>query len=168
MIPRIPIKYLKFSAAGLVALMLSEGFSLTAIMPTLGDVWTYGFGLTWREDGTPVQKGDTITPPKAVQRSHAHIARDETGLKRCVTADLTQNEYDTLVDFSYQYGMPKTCASKIVSHFNAGRYTEACQSYLLYKYSGGYDCSTLIDGKPNKRCWGVWTRNVERTKRCLG
>lgn len=164
---RIPIKYLSLSAAAFVGLLVAEGFVGEAMVPTKNDRPTVGFGSTFRDDGTPVQNGDKITPVPAVKRSHAHIQKDESGIKRCVTADLTQYEYDVMVDFAYQYGVPKLCNSSIASHANAGRYVESCQAYLLYKYSGGYDCTTLINGQPNKRCWGVWTRNVERAQRCL-
>lgn len=166
-IPRIPVIRLSLSAAGFVAILLAELYTGGAIIPTINDVWTYGFGSTVKEDGTPVKQGDKTTPPKAVRLSYQHIAKDEGRLKQCLKGDLHQHEYDILVDFSYQYGVAKTCNSSMVRHINAGRYPEACQSYLLYKYSGGYDCTTLINGQPNKRCWGVWTRNVERTQRCL-
>ena len=49
----------------------------------------------------------------------------------------------------------------------AVRYVDACNAYTRYKFSGGYDCSTTINGQPNKRCWGVWKRSLERRDRCL-
>ncbi len=164
---RIAIAALSFSAAGFVALVAEEQFTSSAVVPTKNDRPTVGFGSTFREDGTPVQMGDTITAPKAVARSYAHIARDEAGLKRCIKAPLSQVEYDILVKFAYQYGAPTTCTSAMVRHVNAGNYTQSCEAYTLYKMSGGYDCSTLVDGKPNKRCWGVWQRNLERRAQCL-
>ncbi len=167
-IPRIPIKYLALSAAALVGLFVSEGYTDRAIVPTQNDRFTVGFGSTFREDGSPVRQGDTITPVRAAQRSLQHIQKDEAGLKQCITAKLTQHEYDTLVDFAYQYGVTATCKSSMVRLANAGQYRESCEAYLRYKFSGGYDCSTLINGQPNKRCWGVWARNLQRRARCLG
>lgn len=164
---RLAVAALSFSAAGLVALVTEEHWSGTAVIPTKNDRPTVGFGSTFREDGSPVQLGDTIDPPKAVARSYGHIAKDEAGLKRCVTGELSQVEYDILVKFTYQYGVAATCNSAMVRHINAGRYAQACKSYPLYKMSGGYDCSTLVNGQPNKRCWGVWQRNLERQAQCL-
>jgi len=164
MIKRTHVAALMLSAAGLVAIVADEGFTERATIPTKNDRPTNGFGGTFNEDGTPVRLGDTIKPVPALKRSVAHIAKDEAGLKRCVTGELTQIEYDVLVDFTYQYGTSATCKSAIVKYVNAGRYVEACNAYLLYKYSGGYDCS--IPG--NKVCSGVWKRNVERRNRCLG
>lgn len=164
---RNTIKALSVSAVALVAIITSEGYTDKAVIPTKNDRPTVGFGSTFREDGTPVRMGDTITPGQAVKRTLGHIAKDEQGLKQCVTGPVSQVEYDTLIDFAYQYGVRATCASSMVRNVNAGQYEAACEAYLLYKRSGGYDCSTLVNGQPNKRCWGVWVRNLERRNKCL-
>lgn len=163
---RVVIAALSFSAAGFAGIAIQEGFTDKAVVPTKNDRPTVGLGSTFRDDGTPVQMGDTITPVAAIVRSIAHIQKDEAGLKRCVTAPLSQVEYDLLVDHAYQYGVATTCRSSMVLYANAGRYREACDAYLLYKRSGGYDCSTLVNGKPNRRCWGVWARSLERSEKC--
>lgn len=165
---RIPVAALALSAMGFAGIAVNEHYTDTAIIPTENDRPTVGLGSTFRDDGSPVQMGDTITPVQAIVRSMQHIQRDEAGLKRCVTAPMSQAEYDILVDFAYQYGVPTACRSSIVLYTNAGRYTDACHAYLKYKFSGGYDCSTLIGGKPNRRCWGVWKRSMERAERCTG
>lgn len=161
---RIAVAGLSLSAAGFVAMVQHEGWAPSAMVPTKNDRPTVGFGSTFRDDGTPVQMGDRIDPVSAVKRSAAHIAKDETQLKRCVTGLLTQGEYDTLVDFAYQYGTATTCRSSMVRHINAGNYAQSCQAYTLYKFSGGFDCS--IPG--NRVCAGVWTRNLERRDKCMG
>lgn len=164
--PRLPIAALVLSAAGFAGIAINEHYTDRAVVPTKNDRPTVGLGSTFRDDGTPVQMGDTITPVKAIVRSVNHIAKDEAGLKRCVIAPMHQVEYDVLVDFAYQYGAPAACRSSMVRYTNAGRYSDACDAYALYKFSGGYDCSTLVNGQPNKRCWGVWTRSLERRARC--
>jgi len=159
---RNAIAALSLSAAALVGLLAHEGYSDRAIIPVAGDRPTVGFGSTLRDDGSPVRMGDKITPPKAVARSYAHIARDEAGIKACVTAPLTQGEYDTMVDFAYQYGVPTLCTSSIVREANAGNYRAACDAYLFYKRVAGRDCSIRANG-----CYGVWTRSQDRRRRCL-
>lgn len=161
--PRLAISAMSLSAAGLVGLLLHEGYTDRAVIPVKGDRPTVGFGSTFRDDGTPVQMGDTITPPQAVKRSYAHIAKDESRLKQCVTAPLYQHEYDALVDHAYQYGAAKTCASRIVRLTNQQRYAEACDAYLDWKYAAGRDCSIR-----SNNCYGVWLRSVERQKNCKG
>ena len=164
---RNAIAALSLSAVGLIAIIAEEGYTERAVVPTKNDRPTNGFGGTFNEDGSPVKLGDTIKPVPAIKRSVAHIAKDEAGLKRCVTGELHQAEYDVLVDFAYQYGVAATCASSMVRHVNAGNYPAACNAYTLYKRSGGYDCSTLVNGQPNRRCWGVWQRNLARRDKCL-
>jgi GH24 family phage-related lysozyme (muramidase) len=169
---RSAVAALVLSAAGMVSIFQDEMFVGTAMVPTKNDRPTVGFGSTFREDGSPVQLGDTIGPVQAIKRSMAHINKDETRLKQCVTGEMNQVEYDILVDFSYQYGTYRTCSSSMVRHTNSGNYVAACNAYPAFKFSGGYDCSTLIKDKygklqPNRRCWGVWTRNLERRDKCL-
>ena len=66
---RTSLGVLGASAALLVALVTHEGYSDKAIVPVPGDRPTVGFGSTFRDDGSPVQMGDSITPVKALQRS---------------------------------------------------------------------------------------------------
>jgi lysozyme len=164
MIDRRAIATIAISASALVGIALHEGYSDRAIIPVENDRPTVGFGSTFREDGSAVQPGDTITPPKAIARTLAHIQKDETRIKQCVTAPLTQTEYDVMVDFAYQYGTRALCNSTIVREANAGNYEAACRGYLLYKRAGGYDCST----PGNRRCPGVWTRSQARYMKCMG
>jgi len=161
---RVAVATLTLSAAGYLCIQEDEGNTAVAVIPVVGDVYTVGPGLTKRPDGSPVQKGDTITPAEGRARMVAHVQKDERGLKRCVTAPLTQTEYDIMVDFSYQYGVSTLCKSSMVREANALRYKESCAGYLKYKFVAGYDCST----PGNKRCYGVWTRSQKRYNKCMG
>jgi lysozyme len=161
---RIAVAFLSFSAAAFIGLATKEGYTDKAVIPTKNDRPTVGFGSTFDEQGRPVKMGDTITPVQAVQRSLAHIQKDETALKKCVTAPLHQVEYNTMVDFSYQYGSDTLCKSSVVRLANAGDYAGSCRAYLQYRYSGGFDCS--IPG--NKVCAGVWGRSQDRYNTCMG
>ena len=151
------------SAALLVALAVNEGYTPTAVIPVKGDVPTVGFGSTVKEDGAPVRMGDTTTPVQALQRTLAHIQKDESGIKRCVTAPLTQTEYDVMVDFTYQYGVPTLCSSSMVKLANRGDYAGSCQAYAEYRFVKKRDCSIRSNG-----CYGVWTRQQARIAKCMG
>ena len=163
MIKRTTIAALSVSAAALVGLALNEGYTDKPVIPVQGDVPTIGFGSTVREDGSSVTMNDTITPPKALARTLTHIQKDESGIRSCVTAELYQAEYDTMVDFAYQYGVNALCKSSIVREANAGNYVASCEAYLKYKYVAGFDCST----PDNRRCPGVWKRSKERYLHCM-
>lgn len=164
--PRIVIAALSLSAAGLVGLAVHEGWAPEAMIPTTGDKPTLGFGMTERPDGSPVRMGDRTDPIDALKRTLAYTQAADKKIKQCVTAPLHQAEYDLMADFGYQYGVAALCKSSIVSRANAGDYAGSCDAYLMYRFAAGYDCSTTIDGKPNKRCWGVWTRQLERHNKC--
>jgi lysozyme len=160
---RIWIGGLSLSAAAMVALWNQEGWTEHAVIPVKGDVPTVGPGLTSRPDGSPVRMGDTIKPLDGARRSLAHLQKDEAGIKRCVTAALHQAEYDLMVDFAYQYGVPTLCRSSIVREANAGNYEKSCEAYLLYRFVAGRDCSL-----PGSGCRGVWLRAQGRRNKCLG
>lgn len=175
---RIVVTALSLSSAAFVGLTTDEGYTGAAVIPTKGDVPTLGFGSTTHADGRPVRMGDTTTPPKALARTLAYIQVDEAALKRCVKAPLNQPEYDTLVNFSYQYGIGATCSSRIVALINAGDYPGSCEAYTDYRfmtsgkpipgweqYKPGrwrFDCST----PGNRQCMGVWTRSASRRDAC--
>jgi lysozyme len=167
---RVAVAVLALTAAAFVERMVSEGWTEAAIIPTRGDVPTVGPGLTKRPDGSPVQMGDRVTPLEGIQRSFAHAVRDEAQLKRCITAPLSQGEYEALADHAYQYGPARTCSSSMVRLTNQQRYEQACEAHLAWrKINGGaYDCSTLVNGKRNTVCWGVWERAQKRHAKCMG
>lgn len=163
---RIIVTALSLSAIGLVQIVTEESFVSKAMIPTKGDRPTVGFGSTFRDDGTPVRMGDTITPQKALARTQAHIAKDERGLQKCVTGAMNQTEYDLLVNFSYQYGVAATCKSGIVRNVNSGDYVQACKTYNEYRFSQKRDCSLPQHWGP-QGCKGVWLRNQERMATCM-
>lgn len=165
---RIAIASLSLSAAGLYTLVQNEWFTDTAVIPTKGDKPTVCFGMTQRPDGSPVRIGDKCAPVEGVKRTLNYTQRADSKLRECVKVPLHQVEFDLLADHAYQYGVEKTCTSSMVRSLNAGDYTGACAGYLLYKLAAGYDCSTVVNGLPNKRCWGVWERSTARYDKCMG
>lgn len=165
---RLPVSVLTLSAAAFVALLASEGYSPTAYVPTQGDRLTIGFGTTLHEDGTPVTAGDHTDPVKAAIAAQAHISKDEQAFRETLPGvSLSQVEYDVYLDFSYQYGIGNWRASSMRRHLQAGEHRQACDALLRWRYAAGYDCSTRINGQPNRRCWGVWARQLERHAACL-
>lgn len=161
---RFAVALLSLSAAGFAGLVAHEGYTSQAIIPIAGDRPTYGFGSTFKADGSPVKAGDTIKPPAAVRLAVAHIAKDESVLKRCVTGEMSPAEWDILVNFSYWRGMGGTCRSDVVKHINAGRYVESCKAYLSLdsRKAAGKDCAIA-----ENKCRGVWLRAQERHAQCM-
>lgn len=166
---RIAVAALSISAAAFATWQASEGFAPRAEIPTQGDVPTIGYGSTKYEDGSPVQMGDTITRARAVQLARNLASKDEAKFRASLPGvQLYQEEYDTYLDFTGQYGIGNWRQSSMRGYLLDGKYATACKSLLRYRFAAGYDCSTLVDGKPNRRCWGVWTRQKQRFDKCMG
>lgn len=159
---------LSLSALALVGLLGYEGFTEQAIIPVQNDVPTVGFGSTVIQ-GKKVELGDTIDPVRAVIAAHNHINTEEQIFRQSIAGvALYQHEYDAYMDFVYQFGTGTWTKSSMRANLLEGDYAKACGALLLYRFAGDYDCSTLVNGKPNARCYGVWMRQLERNKRCNG
>lgn len=162
--PRMAIGGLSLSAVALVAMLTSEGYTDNAIIPTKNDRPTLGFGSTFHEDGRAVKMGETTTPVRALIKAQAHISKEEAIFRASLpNVTMYQDEYNIYMNWVYQYGTGRWATSSMRQNLLNGNYRQACDSLLLYKYSGGFDCS--IPG--NKRCSGVWTRQRERHAQCL-
>lgn len=161
---RVAVTLLTMSLAGFGAWKANEGFTDTAVIPTKGDVPTIGHGSTRWEDGTRVRMGDTITRQRAEvlartlnSQAEKEFAASLPGVK------LHQDEFDLYMDFVGQYGIGTWRAGSPRRSLLAGDYVQACHNLLKYKYAAGYDCST----PGNRRCWGVWARQLERHSKCM-
>ena len=160
---RVSVGLLTVSLAGFGAWKASEGFTDTAVIPTKGDVPTIGHGSTRYEDGKPVKMGDTITRPRAELLARNLMTQDERQFAASLPGvKLHQVEFDVYMDFTGQYGIGNWRSSSMRRDLIAGEYAQACADLLKYRYAAGFDCST----PGNKRCWGVWSRQLERNAKC--
>lgn len=160
---------LTLSAAGFAAWVGSEGFTPGPVIPTKGDVPTIGHGSTRYEDGTPVRLTDPpITRARAAQLARNLHSEEERRFRASLPGvALHQEEYDLYLDFTGQYGIGNWRGSSMRRHLLNGSYVEACAALLQWRKAGGYDCSTMVNGQPNRRCWGVWERQVKRHAQCM-
>lgn len=143
-----------------------EGFSATPYIPTKGDVPTIGEGSTVYPDGTRVKMTDPpINRARAREISTALMEKNYAECVRSTLGDTLVNEVEfaQAVDFAGNFGCGNWGQSSMLTNTRAGNYAQACQSYLRYKYAAGYDCST----PGNKRCSGLWTRQLERYGKCM-
>jgi lysozyme len=154
---------LALSAAALVSIVLSEGYTDRAVQPLPGDKPTIGFGSTTRPDGSPVRSGDRTTPPEALQRALQDVQRFEGALRQCVSVPLAQHEYDTYVSLSYNVGPAAFCGSTLVKRLNAGDYPGACSEILRWRFFQGRDCAD-----PKAGCSGLATRRQAEYRMCTG
>lgn len=157
--PRIVVAALSLSAAAFVALVSHEGYTDRAVIPTKGDVPTFGFGTT-----TGVKMGDKTDPVRAIQRAAAELDTVyEAAVKRCAPVPMHQAEYDVYVNMTYNIGAGAFCSSTMARKLREGDYIGACHQILAWKRAAGYDCST----PGNKRCWGLWERRLSDHNKCM-
>lgn len=148
---RLVVGALSLSAAGLVGIAGYEGYSDEAYIPVPGDVPTIGYGST---EG--VQMGDTITPPKALERLMRDVGVAESAIGRCVKVPLYQHEYDAFASFAYNIGSEAFCSSTLVKKLNYGDYEGACQELKRWVY---------VDGR---RVQGLVNRREAEYRLCMG
>lgn len=161
-------KYLAYglaaSAAFFSTLEIHEGYSAKPYKDT-GGVVTQGIGSTVKPNGQSIKMGDPpITRKTAQEWAKAHVAKDEIAFRNSLHGvKLSQVEYDTYLDFSYNFGAANWRSSSMLRNLKAGKYKAACGSLLKWKYVAKKDCSVR-----SNNCWGVWVRQQERYSKCIG
>lgn len=153
---RITLAALSLSAAGLVGLVLDEGYTDHAVIPVPGDVPTLGFGTT-----QGVRMGDRTTPPKALARALLDINQYEGAIKQCVRVPLHQSEYDAYVQLAYNIGTANFCRSTLVKRLNEGDYAGACAEISRWTRFQGKDCNIR-----SNNCYGLVTRRAAERALC--
>lgn len=161
-------KYLAYglaaSAAFFTSLEIHEGYSAKPYKDT-GGVVTQGIGSTVKPNGQQIKMADPpITRKTAQEWAKAHVAKDEIAFRNSLNGvKLSQVEYDTYLDFTYNFGQSNWNQSSMLRNLKAGRYVQACKSLLKWKYVAKKDCSVR-----SNNCWGVWVRQQERYSKCIG
>lgn len=123
---------LQYSAVGL---KMTEGFetlALTAYKDVRG-MWTVGWGHT----GPLVHDGVKITPDQAQTFLTHDVFGAEVAVKSYVTAALTQNQFDALVDFTFNEGAEHLKTSTLLLRVNQGDHTAAADEFLRWIYAAG-------------------------------
>lgn len=78
-------------------------------------------------------------------------------VKRLVKVPLHQSEFDTLVDFVFQFGEGAFARSTLLVYVNQGRYDLAAKEFPKWRFAGGKDCKVR-----KSNCYGVYDRALRR------
>lgn len=102
---------------------LTKHFESCRLMPYQdgGGVWTDGWGNTHR-----VVPGVKITQEKADNDLLANVADAVDAVNDHVNVELTQNQFDALVDFTFNCGVTAFKNSTLLRKLNAGDFDGAC------------------------------------------
>jgi lysozyme len=143
-------------SAGLITgVVKHEGFRDKAYIPVPGDVPTVGVGFTKREDGSPVQLGDTITREQADARLTKELWSYRTGIGKCIMVPVTENQADAFTSLSFNIGVSAFCKSTLTRKLNQYDYEGACAEILKWD---------KFQGKPLK---GLTNRRQDEYKKCM-
>lgn len=80
--------------------------------------------IGWGHTGVDVTTGLRITNEQAESLLTQDLAEAEAAIQSSVGVDLLPNQYDALVDFAYNVGVPEFLASKLLEKLNQGLYEE--------------------------------------------
>ena len=142
MLPSVPSSVKKKIAAFLISVGLvtgvanHEGFRDKAYVGIPGDLVTIGSGFTKREDGTPVQMGDTITRKESDIRLKKELQAYRTRISQCIKVPVTENQADAFTSLAFNIGTGAFCKSTLVRKLNLYDYEGACQEILRWDKFG--------------------------------
>lgn len=109
---------MKLNKAGADLIKSFEGCKLEAYKCSANKE-TIGFGNTFYEDGSPVKMGDKITHDRADSLFELISDSFAAKVKPLITANLSENQYSSLVSFAYNCGIANLKSSTLLKKVNA-------------------------------------------------
>jgi lysozyme len=127
------------SSAGLDLLKKSEGFR-DRIYADVAGFRTIGFGHRL----APSEAYPTgITLPQGESILAHDLAIAEAAVERLVKVQLTQGQFDALVDFVFNLGAGRLATSKLLSYLNDGKCDAAAWQLLAWDHAGTQEIASL-------------------------
>jgi lysozyme len=128
-----------YSEEGLALTKGFEGLRLTAYQDVAG-VWTVGYGHT----GPDVGAGMTITQAQAGTLLLGDLAEAIDCVNRAVTVEISQCQFDALVDFCFNAGRGNFLNSTLLRKLNLGDFDGAAAQFELWVHAGGKALAGLV------------------------
>jgi lysozyme len=134
----MPTPAMQYSLSGEQLTESFEGVRLSAYQDQVGR-WTIGYGHT-----NGVQAGDTCTQDEADMWLRQDMAWAVNCVNALVTRSLTQGEFDSLVDFSFNLGYGSLEHSTLLSLVNQGQFAQAADEFAKWDHAGGQVVAGLL------------------------
>jgi lysozyme len=134
---------MRYSKSGLHLTEQFEGLALKAYPDpgTGGAPWTIGYGHT----GADVHPGLTWTQQQAEAALQRDIGAAQAHVNRaCTRRDLTQDEFDALVDFAFNCGCRNLDGSKLMRLVNEGKFSTAADEFERWDRGDGRVMAGLL------------------------
>lgn len=129
---------MNYSKDGLALTEGFEGCSLIAYQDQVG-VWTIGYGHT-----QGVTDGMTCTHDQAEQFLLADAADAEAAVNRLVHIAMSQEEFDALVDFTFNLGAGNFASSTLLKKLNDRDIQGAIDEFVKWDRAGGVEVAGLL------------------------
>lgn len=137
------VSSMNISTKGIDAIKRFEGFRENAYQDSVG-VWTIGYGTTEAALGYAVTPGMKMSESEANTYLLEHLNSSYVpAVKRYVTAEATQGEFDAMVSFVYNLGSGNFSTSTLLKKFNAGDHEGAAKEFLRWNKAGGVPLAGL-------------------------
>ena len=130
---------MEYSEAGLAKTKEFEGLRLNAYQDS-GGVWTIGYGHT----GKDVKRGMTITQEQADDLLKKDVQWAVDCVNKAVTQAVNQNQFDAMVDFTFNVGCGAFRGSTLLRKLNAGDSAGAAEEFLRWKFVKGVEVAGLL------------------------
>jgi lysozyme len=129
-----------------------EGFSSAPYLCPAGKA-TLGFGSTFYEDGTPVTMQDApITEERAKDIVYTVLYKQfEPALNNAITVPVTQNQFDALLDWTYNVGVGNMKTSTLIRKLNQKDYEGAADQLLMWNKAAGKELAGLTKRRQAER-----------------
>ena len=127
---------MKTNVTGINLIKSFEGCKLTAYQCP-AKKWTIGYGHTGKVDGKPIIKGMCISDEKAIALLKEDLASFEKSVENLVKVNLTENQFASLVSFTYNIGAGNLKKSTLIKKLNSGDYIGAAAEFIKWNKAGG-------------------------------
>ena len=133
---------MNYSKNGLHLTEQFEGCKLNAYPDpaTNGDPWTIGYGHT----GPEVHQGMTITQEQAEEYLAQDVKKAVSDVNAKLTVEVTQDEFDALVDFAFNCGCGNLNNSTLLKKVNAGDFQGASHEFEKWDMAAGKHMAGLL------------------------
>ena len=150
---------MQMSDAGINSILKQfEGCKLKSYKCPAG-VQTIGFGHTSAAGEPVVVPGMAITAQQALDILHRDLRKFEDGVEGLVKVELTQNQFDVLVDFSYNAGLGALKNSTLLKKVNAGDFDAVPAELAKWTKGGGKTLPGLVKRCQARTLW--WSGGAE-------
>ena len=135
-----------YSEAGLALTKGFEGLRLEAYRDS-GGVWTVGYGHT----GPDLLAGMKISQADADMMLRADVSAAVACVNGAVEEEISQAQFDALVDFCFNVGRGAFVRSSLLKYVNQGEFAIAGQQFLMWVNVDGKRCEGLVKRRQAER-----------------